>query len=435
MTGYDQRLYMGQGKIVLEYNLSSRQFVRSLVTKGEIEDLFYDVREQRLRVATNSGVWEYPPNQSEPFSIDSLVKPAVDREKLEGAKPVSMAQSGWFSLPFPWYYGPKGVRDRYLQWAPVSRAVVVGRDDLFLTTHGLGVFSGSLERRSIKPLWAGVDYEKTTRLSVIDGQIWMTGATAQNPITRCKTNFQAWETYYPGLESGLSHGTVRDILSFQGNIVLATGMGVSIYSPTENHFRNEGVERGLSGMSVLSLAVWKGLLVAGTSAGLYIRSETGAWEAIAHPIAALKYNDLSVGSEGLWAATSRGLYIWNGVNWSQPGRSKQTQGLAILAVQAHEKEVYWSDGKKLSRNLGSPSEVMAKAQIDKLRLYDNNLILAVSKSQIIAFDTRLGATSEIGLGENLPGTEMRDAELAGDYLWILTDQALARLAWKTYRPL
>jgi|GEM_PF-4385067 len=424
-SGSEGRLFVAQGKAILEYNVFRRRWERSLVVNKTITDLFYDRLKQRLKVAMGNQILEFSPQNEVGFPVDSLVD-RLQRPVLESFKEIPEEKLGWLTMPYPWFFSNKGIRDRYLQWFSIEKAGLLGTDDLFISTRGGGLFSGSFRHKTLKPLWGGLSYQQVHTLASFGDTLWVGGNIASQALTLFNTNLTNWESFYPSYESGLPHGVIRDIINWENRIVLGTGLGVSFFYPEENKFINEGVERGLFESQINSLVVWNGVLHAATPGGVYMRTGSGIWKTLSHPLPALRHNNLCANKEGLWSASQRGLYLYDTLTWTIPAFAKKTQGLAVSAVVCSDSLVVWADSRGLWYTKNGQTLVKEKPGILRMRM-SGTYILAITQRSLYIFNFSNGLSQEISLGTYLPGTQIRDVNLGPDYLWVLTDESLARI--------
>lgn len=417
--------------MVLEYNVFKKEWVRSLQVKHDIDDLFYDYREDKVRVRSGSRILEFTSNSPDGFPVDSLCIPSHQRSEIEGAKPLQFNSAPWFSMPYPWYYSQGRIRDPYLNWFPIRRAVSISNRDVFMAVPSLGLFQADISTRELVPLVQG-SISEPNRLVMMDGRLWWGGKNFNSPVVSASIQLRDWKTYYPGLESGLINGAIRDMVQWNGKIVLATEQGLSSFQIQKKSFTWEGQGQGIGETKILSLEANSQGLFCGTEAGIWHKkNDVLPWEALPSPTGLIQVFGLTSDSNYLWAATHHGLFRWDGQVWSQPGRASFTKGLVIKDVYVHMGEVYWVQGNRVYTLTKKPQEIVERSKIIGLRSA-GNLLMVVYDDGVYLYNVRNGQNKDITLHGGIEGTEVRDAVLEKNYLYIQTDKALNRLYFKPY---
>ncbi len=346
------------------------------------------------------------------------------------------------------------IRDRYMRRIPITLSKVFEYDNLWILTHGAGLYYGSLRRKQAAPFWFGLADKNAQVVYPEGGNIWYgscktnlaatSGIESQSngALVKSKSDLSTWKVYLAQLESGFNEGCIHDILAWKDFIWLATEKGVIRHDPRSGQFISYSHLLGGNFVRVNSLHVHDGALYAATQEGVaYLSDPQGEFQSMGSLIqGGIVVNELISKDKDLWAATRYGLFVHQVDGWKDlktvSGKDvPEAMGINVPSVAYHDSSLYWISGNKvmIKPKKQLPKVMLERDQPFRIR-FEGDMMFLGYYSGVLVYDLNRKLWTDFTLKDGIPGTRVQTFALDGGKLWIGTDEGVERLNYKPYLP-
>ncbi len=341
------------------------------------------------------------------------------------------------------------VEDPNFRRAEVVTAVEDKWGSMWIGTWGLGAGRGDMRSLRLDMLEFGLGSLSVDAM-IFNGDVLWAGsaqvAEGNHGITAWDTHRAVWQRYEQRHVTNLLSDQVYSITADPENLWFSTGYGLSRFTPGRGEWYTFDRFSGLSDNLVFDVAANDSLVLVGTDNGIdrIVRKTLAHKDSVEiEPIspgnlALTAVRDLELMGNLLWAATNRGIYVYD-LSKRVGGFSDEYQGPftdAMTSVSRYRNELWFGSVRGIdvfdteSREwLGS----QAGRRFDGVRINQvlaaKEAVWAATDAGLMKFNRKSKSWRTFTTADGLISDRVLALLLDGDYIWCGTDAGLTQFFW------
>jgi ligand-binding sensor domain-containing protein len=342
------------------------------------------------------------------------------------------------------------VEDRNFYRARISAVQEDQWGNVWLGTWGLGAGKGDLRSMQLKMLPFGLAHPSVKAMAIARDRLWTGGAPdlERSGITAWDFASGAWYYYEQRNISDLRSDLVNAITVDGEDIWLGTTYGLTRYAIGPELWKNYTSFDGLSDNMILavevdSFSVWIGTRnginrISKTSLAKTNRDSLEVEELVPGDLRVVKVYDLEMMENLLWAATDRGIYVYDTFK-KESGFSDEVEGpmsSVINSISRYDDELWFASrsgidvydvGKR--EWLGVPEGRYFPATYVYRVLAGRDAVWAASDEGVLKFDRRSRTWRTFTMHDGLLDNHVNTILLDGDHIWFGSESGITQFFW------
>jgi ligand-binding sensor domain-containing protein len=355
-----------------------------------------------------------------------------------------------FFMSNNYLFDPTGVvEDFRFRSARVTTAVEDNWGNLWLGTNGLGAGRGDTRSLRLEMLDFGLASPAVDALAFHQGVFWMGGVdefASTRGITAWETEKETWRFFEQRDISQLQSDQIHSITPDGDNLWFATEHGLTLYSQKRGSWKTFDSFDGLSDNRIFDTVANDTAVWAATANGIdrILKKNLAAKDSLkinaVSPgnLTLVEVYDLELMENLLWAATNRGIYVYD-LRKNEGGFSAEAGGplnTTVTSISRYGDEIWFGslDGidvydMKKKQWLGVPEgRFFPNTAINRI-LADQDAVWAATNQGMLKYTRSSRSwrtfTTEDGLIDNHVNAILLD----GDYIWFGTDRGITQFYW------
>ncbi|MFQ5650343.1 MAG: two-component regulator propeller domain-containing protein [bacterium] len=354
-----------------------------------------------------------------------------------------------FFMSHGYLFNPEGVvEDFNFRRAEVVAAVEDDWGNLWIGTWGLGAGRGDLRNLQLDMYEFGLSNFSVQALTLADEVLWLGGthsSETQRGITAWDLGRETWSTYEQRNISELRSDQIYAITADNDDLWFSTGYGLVRYSSRKGSWQTFDSFEGLSDNLVFDAVADDSCVWIATSNGIdrLLKNSLSKKDSVKiKPIspgnlALTRVRDLELMENLLWAATNRGVYVYDTAK-RVGGFSDEFEGPItdeITSISSYQNELWLgsTDGvdvfdTKKRQWLGVTEGRLLSTSVNKV-LATPQAVWAATNSGVMKFNRKDKTWRKFTVKDGLIDNRVHAILLDGDYIWFGTERGLTQFYW------
>lgn len=321
--------------------------------------------------------------------------------------------------------------------------------NLWMATWGLGVGRANLNSYRLDLLPFGLSNLQVTAVNFHNEVLWSGGSRTNDRfygITAWNFGADTWRYYDARSLTDLDSDRLHGISVGGDTIWFATEHGLTLYDAKKDAWKTYDTFDGLSDNFVFDVLGDASYLYVATAGGIdripresFSKKDTLKVERLAGDLALTEVYDLARTQNLLWAATRRGVYVYDTAK-ETGGFSDDFDGVineVVTSVSVHGEEIWFGTHSgaaayDLERRmwLGADEGRLRNVPVNDI-LASEEAVWAATDQGLMKLDRSSGSWRTFTVNDGLFDNHANVLLLDGDYLWIGTDRGLTQFYWNS----
>ncbi len=360
-----------------------------------------------------------------------------------------------FFMTRGYLFSPSGyIEDFSFYRAEITVALEDKWGNMWVGTRGLGAARGDVRSLQLEVLEFGLGSQSVDAISFSNNVLWAGGRRESNinrGITAWDLGRRRWTLYEQRNIYDLLSEQVYSITVDEDSVWFSTAHGLSLYATSSNSWKTFDTFDGLSDNTVFDAAIDDSSVWVATSSGLdrILKNSIGKKDSlvIQHVspgnLGLTQVRDLEMMHNLLWAATDRGIYVYDTAE-RVGGYSDEIDGPMtnlVNSISQYENEVWFGSARGIDVFDTAKREWIG---VPQGRAFPNTFInrIVATKEAIWAgtdegvkkFNRASNSWTSFTTEDGLLDNHVAALLLDGDYIWFGTDYGLTQFLWNaSYR--
>ncbi len=350
-------------------------------------------------------------------------------------------------------FDPSGVvEDNQFRSAEVVTWVEDDWGNFWIGTWGLGAGRGDVRSLQLEMLDFGPGTAMIETLTFHDNVMWIGGIGGQEPnrasITAWDFDRERWQYFESRNVGALRSNVVHGITGDGRNLWFATDYGLSRYDRRDRVWKTYTSFHGLSDNRVFDVAVDDSMLYVATANGIdaiakrrlsLARKDSVRFHELSPGgLTLVEVYDLELMDNLLWAATNRGVYVYD-LKKRMGGFMDEPLGPVdrlINAISRYGHELWFASNSGIDvydleakRWLGVPEgRFFPNTPVNRV-IATKEAVWAATNEGVKKFDRRSKTWRNFTVEDGLLDNRVHAILLDGDYIWFGTARGLTQFLW------